>query len=63
VKIRADFDRCESNAMCAALAPEYFEVDDDDYLQILKEDVSEADKAQVRQAVAACPMSALSLEE
>ena len=40
-KIKVDFDLCESNAMCEALAPCHFEVDDDDFLQILEEDVTD----------------------
>ena len=62
-KIKVDWDLCESNAMCEALAPSHFEVDDDDYLQILKEDVSDDELAVVEQAVASCPKSALSLVE
>ena len=60
-KIKVDFDLCESNAMCEALAPSHFQVDDDDYLQILKEDVSDDELAAVEQAVASCPKSALSI--
>ena len=60
-KINVDFDLCESNALCEALAPSHFEIDDDDYLQVLSEDVEEKDLAAVEQAVAACPRSALSL--
>ena len=60
-KIEVDWDLCESNAMCEALAPAHFEVDDDDYLQILKEDVTDEELEAVRQAVASCPKSALSI--
>lgn len=60
-KIKVDFGLCESNAMCEALAPSHFLVDDDDYLQVLDEFVSDADRAGVEQAVASCPKSALSL--
>jgi ferredoxin len=42
-KIKVDFDLCESNAMCEALAPSHFQVDDDDYLQILDENVTDED--------------------
>ena len=62
-KIKVDFDLCESNAMCEALAPSHFQVDDDDYLQIVQEDVSDDDLAIVEQAVASCPKSAISLVE
>ena len=62
-KIKVDFDLCESNAMCEALAPDHFEVDDDDYLQILNENVPDEDLALIEQAVASCPKSAISIVE
>ena len=62
-KIKVDFDLCESNAMCEALAPDHFQVDDDDYLQILDENVTDEQQAVVEQAVASCPKSAISLVE
>jgi ferredoxin len=62
-KIKVDFDLCESNAMCEALAPDHFQVDDDDFLQILEEKVTEEQLANVQQAVASCPKSAISLVE
>lgn len=34
MKIKVDFDLCESNALCEAMAPEVFELDDDDYLVV-----------------------------
>ena len=63
MKIKVDFDLCESNALCEALAPTHFQVDDDDFLQVLDENVSAGDLDQVQQAVAACPKSAISLVE
>jgi ferredoxin len=63
LKIVVDFDRCESNAMCEALAPDNFEIDDEDFLQIIDEHVTEANQEAVRQAVAACPRSAITLVE
>ncbi len=62
-KIKVDFDLCESNAMCEALAPDHFAVDDEDYLQVIDERVPEEDEAVVQQAVAACPKSAISIVE
>jgi len=62
-KIKVDFDLCESNAMCESLAPDHFQVDDDDFLQILDENVTEEQLAIVEQAVASCPKSAISLVE
>ena len=61
MKIKVDFDLCESNAMCEALAPDHFQVDDDDFLQILDENVTDENRDVVMQAVAACPKSAISV--
>jgi ferredoxin len=63
MKIKVDFDLCESNALCESLAPSHFEIDDDDFLQVVDENVPPADLDIVRQAVAACPKSAISLVE
>jgi ferredoxin len=63
MKVKVDFDRCQSNALCEALAPEVFEVDDDDYLQVLREEVDGDALEPVRRAVAACPTQAISLLE
>jgi len=62
-KIKVDFDLCESNAMCEALSPEHFQIDDDDFLQILDESVTDDDLPVVEQAVAACPKAAISIVE
>lgn len=63
MRVRVDFDLCESNALCEALAPEVFEIDDDDHLQLKKERLGEGDLDAVRRAVAACPKAAISLED
>jgi ferredoxin len=63
MKIKVDFDLCESNALCEALAPQNFQVDDDDFLQILDDQVTDENRDVVMQAVAACPKSAISVVE
>jgi ferredoxin len=63
MKIKVDFDLCESNALCEALAPQNFEIDDDDFLQIIDENVTDENRDAVQQAVAACPKSAISIVE
>lgn len=62
MKIKVDFDLCESNALCEAMAPEVFGLDDDDFLQLATEETTDANIENVRRAVAACPRSAISLE-
>jgi ferredoxin len=63
MKVVVDFDACESNAVCMGLAPEVFEVRDDDLLYILNEHPPEELRAKVEAAVRSCPKQAISLEE
>jgi ferredoxin len=62
-KVEVDFDLCESNAMCEALAPDVFRIDDDDFLQVDDATVTDENRDRVEQAVAACPKSALKIVE
>ena len=62
-KIQIDWDLCESNAMCEALAPDHFQIDDNDDLQVLDDVVTDDNQALIEQAVASCPKSAISIVE
>lgn len=62
MKIEVDFDLCESNALCEALAPDVFELDDDDYLQLKTDETTDGNVEGVRRAVASCPRAAISLQ-
>jgi ferredoxin len=62
MKIKVDFDLCESNALCEAMAPEVFELDDDDYLVVKTEETTPDNVDDVKRAVAACPRAAIKLE-
>lgn len=62
MKVTVDFDLCEANALCEALAPEVFELDDDDNLVIKKEQLDEGDIANAQKAAVACPRAAIKLE-
>ena len=63
MKVKADFDLCEANALCVGIAPDVFELDDDDFLTILTDEVTPENESRIRQAVASCPKAALSIEE
>jgi len=63
MKVTVDFDLCESNAICMGIAPEVFEVRDDDFLYILDENPPEAMRAKLEEAVASCPRAAIKLVE
>ena len=63
MRVVVDFDVCESNAICMGVAPEVFEVRDDDFLYILDERPPESLRAKVEQAVRSCPKQAIKIEE
>jgi ferredoxin len=63
MKVVVDFDQCESNAVCMGVAPDVFEVRDDDFLYILDEHPDESKRAEVEQAVQMCPKAAIRIED
>ena len=62
MRIIVDRSLCDGNGVCAGQAPEYFMLDASDELQLLKEEVDEADLAAVERAIASCPKAALRVE-
>ena len=63
MKVVVDFDVCESNAVCMGIAPEVFEVRDDDFLYVLQEEPAEDLRGKVEEAVRRCPKQAIKLED
>jgi Ferredoxin len=63
MKVVVDFDLCESNAVCMGIAPDVFEVREDDFLYILDENPPEAMRPQLEEAVQSCPRAAIKLVE
>jgi ferredoxin len=63
MRVVVNYDVCESNAVCMGIAPEVFEVRDDDFLYVLDEHPGEDLRAKVEEAVRMCPKQAISLEE
>jgi ferredoxin len=61
MKVVVDFDLCESNALCMGVAPEVFEVREDDFLYILDENPSEELRPKLEEAVQACPRAAIKI--
>jgi ferredoxin len=62
-KVVVDFDLCESNAVCMGVAPEVFEVRDDDFLYVLQERPGEELRGKVEEAVQRCPKQAIAIED
>ena len=63
MRIVLDENKCSSLGMCESVAPDFFEVRDDGALELLKPTPSGDQRALMEEAVAACPTSALSIEE
>jgi ferredoxin len=63
IKIEVDLDLCQGHAMCALEAPDYFKVPKRGKVEILKDTASQEDRAEVEQAVWACPTQALSITD
>ena len=63
MRVVVDYDLCESNALCMGVAPDVFEVRDDDNLYLLTENPPEELRDKVEQAVRLCPKAAISIED
>lgn len=63
MRVVVDFDKCKSNALCMAAAPEVFEVRDDNFLYVLQEEPADDVRAKVDEAVRVCPTQAISLAD
>lgn len=61
VEIVVDRDLCEANAVCCGLAPDVFELDDDENLVIRTHEPPADRLERVSLAVARCPKNALKI--
>lgn len=59
MRVEVDRDRCEGNAVCLGIAPDLFDLDDEDYA-VVKADPVPVDLEEVaEQAIQECPRAAL----
>jgi ferredoxin len=61
-KVHVDMNLCQSHGECAYVAPDIFELGDDDVL-VWKEDIDASQLDEAREAADACPMLAIRVEE
>jgi ferredoxin len=59
MRVEVDRDRCEGNAVCVGIAPDLFDLDDDDYAVIKADPVPDGQESLAEQAIAECPRAAL----
>ena len=63
MRITIDELLCEGHALCMGIAPDIFEVGDDDMARVLMDDVPESRRDDVNNAVRSCPKQAISVED
>ena len=61
MKLIVDHAKCTGLGMCESTSPDYFEVDDDGNLVLLREQVEPDDLDAITRAVVSCPTGALSI--
>ncbi|MCK0176766.1 ferredoxin [Mycolicibacterium sp. F2034L] len=59
MRVEVDRDRCEGNAVCVGIAPDIFDLDDDDYAVVKADPVPEGQEDLAEQSIAECPRAAL----
>jgi ferredoxin len=61
--VKADLQACQGYANCVVGATDYFDLDDDGIVVVLRTQVPESDRARVIEAARSCPVSALVVED
>ena len=61
MRVEVDLDRCESNGLCMAAAPDVFRLDDDDSLHVLVAEPAEDRREAVMAAARVCPKQAITV--
>jgi ferredoxin len=61
MQVLCDVDKCTGLGLCESLAPDFFEVQDDGSLMVLRETFDESERSSLEEAVRSCPTEALSL--
>ena len=59
VRVIVDRDRCEGNAVCLGIAPDIFDLDDEDYAVVKADPIPVEQESLAEQAIAECPRAAL----
>ena len=62
MKVLVDMNLCQSHGECVVVAPDVFELGEDDVLR-WTEDVEESRRAAMEEAVEVCPMMAIRIED
>lgn len=61
--LKANLTACQGYANCVVGADDFYDIDDDGIVVLLKTTVEDADRARVETAARSCPVNALWLED
>jgi len=61
-KVHVDMNLCQSHGECVYVAPDIFELGDDDVLR-WREEISDDEREVAQEAADACPMLAIRVED
>ena len=59
MRVEVDLDRCEGNAVCVGIAPDLFDLNDEDYAVMTVDEIPADRESAAEQAIAECPRAAL----
>ena len=59
MRVEVDRDRCEGNAVCLGIAPDLFDLDDEDYAVVKQDPVPDDQEELAEQSIQECPRAAL----
>ena len=59
MRVEVDRDRCEGNAVCVGIAPDLFDLDDEDYAVVKADPVPDDLEELAEQSINECPRAAL----
>lgn len=63
MKAKVDPDLCIGDGVCEDLCPNVFQIGDDGLAHVIDENADPEDYGDIRDAEAACPTSAITIEE
>ncbi|MCC4266940.1 MULTISPECIES: ferredoxin [Microbacterium] len=61
--VKADLSLCQGYANCVVAADDYFDIDDEGLVVLLKTEVPDSERTRVEEAARSCPVSALWVED
>lgn len=62
MRVVVDYDKCTGLGLCESIAPEFFEIQDDGSLELLREKAEEVQRGELEEACRSCPTEALRIE-